>query len=195
MDPAPDLDDPAVWTHLIEAANPASLLIAIGSRMGAELRQRVSEEDIWQETLLKAWNGRRGFTWQDTPSFGRWLLRIAENSIGDQRDYERAGKRDMRRSDALPARTESSSDAGSTGPSFEPWGSTTPSRIVSEKERAEKMRAALEGLPEEVREVVHLRLFEDLMLEEIAERLGLGISAVRHRFRKGSELYRRRLGD
>jgi RNA polymerase sigma-70 factor (ECF subfamily) len=195
MDPAPDLDDPAVWTHLIEAANPASLLIAIESRMGAELRQRLSAEDIWQETLLKAWNGRSGFTWQDTPSFRRWLLRIAENCIGDHRDYERAGKRDMRRNGSLPVQSGSSSDGGSAGPSFEPWGSTTPSRIASQKERAEKMRAALEGLPEDVREVVRLRLFEDLMLEEIAEKLGLGISAVRHRFRKGSELYRRRLGD
>ncbi|MBK9388249.1 MAG: sigma-70 family RNA polymerase sigma factor [Planctomycetes bacterium] len=195
MEPAPNLDDPAVWTHLVEAANPASLLVAIGSRMGAELRARLSEEDIWQEALMKAWSARRSFTWADTPSFRRWLLRIAENCIGDHRDYELAGKRDMRRNGSLALRSGSSSDDGTSGASFEPWGSTTPSRIASEKERAEKMRAALDRLPEELREVVRLRLFEDLLLEEIAVRLDLGISAVRHRFRKGSELYQRLLRD
>jgi RNA polymerase sigma-70 factor (ECF subfamily) len=195
MEPVPNLDDPAVWTHLVEAANPAALMVAIGTRMGSELRARLSEEDIWQEALLKAWSARRSFEWQDTPSFRRWLLRIAENCIGDHRDYELAGKRDMRRNDRLALRSGSSSDDGASAPGFEPWGSTTPSRLASEKERAERMRAALEALPEEHREIVRLRLFEDLLLEEIAERLQIGISAVRHRFRKGSELYRRRLGD
>jgi DNA-directed RNA polymerase specialized sigma24 family protein len=55
------------------------------------------------------------------------------------------------------------------------------------------MRAALAGLPDDVREVVHLRLFEQLAVEAIAQRLGLGVSAVRHRFRKGAELYQQRL--
>ena len=55
------------------------------------------------------------------------------------------------------------------------------------------MSKSLEDLPEEVREVVRLRLFEDQEIAEIAEKLSLGESAVRHRFRKGAELYRERL--
>jgi hypothetical protein len=55
------------------------------------------------------------------------------------------------------------------------------------------MVEALEALPMEVREVVRLRLFDELSLEEIAGQLALGLSAVRHRFRKGAELYRQRL--
>ena len=55
------------------------------------------------------------------------------------------------------------------------------------------MRQALEELPEEFREIVGLRLFEEQCLEEIAARLSLGVEGVRHRFRKGSELYVRRL--
>ena len=40
---------------------------------------------------------------------------------------------------------------------------------------------------------MRLRLFEELSCEEAAERLKLGISAVKHRFRKGGTLYRQRL--
>ncbi len=55
------------------------------------------------------------------------------------------------------------------------------------------MVAALEEVPPELREVVRLRSLEELTVEEVAERLGIGTSAVKHRFRKGSEIYRRRL--
>ena len=55
------------------------------------------------------------------------------------------------------------------------------------------MLAALEGLPDELRGVVRLRLFEQVTLEEIAARLGIGEPAARQRFRKGAALYRKRL--
>ncbi|MEZ6016170.1 MAG: sigma factor-like helix-turn-helix DNA-binding protein [Planctomycetota bacterium] len=61
------------------------------------------------------------------------------------------------------------------------------------RERAEVMRAALESLPEALREVVRLRLFEERAVEEVAAALGLGESAVKHRFLKGLGLYRDRL--
>ena len=80
----------------------------------------------------------------------------------------------------------------SGGPEL-PAGSTTPSRLAAYREQAEVMREALEELPEEYRDIVRLRLFEHCALEEIAVRLGIGASAVRHRFRKGSELYLGRL--
>ena len=52
------------------------------------------------------------------------------------------------------------------------------------------MRDALAALPVDVCEVVRLRLFEQLQIDEIAERLQIGPSAVRHRFRRGAELYK-----
>ena len=55
------------------------------------------------------------------------------------------------------------------------------------------MRGALANLPDDVRDVVRLRLFEQLPVDEIAQRLNLGPAAVRHRFRKGAELYQQRL--
>jgi RNA polymerase sigma-70 factor (ECF subfamily) len=71
--------------------------------------------------------------------------------------------------------------------------STTPSRLVVYREQAAAMQAAMNELPEDVRDVIRLRLVEQLTLETIAQVLGLGVAAVRHRFRKGAELYRTRL--
>jgi RNA polymerase sigma factor (sigma-70 family) len=55
------------------------------------------------------------------------------------------------------------------------------------------MDSALDALPDDLREVVRLRLFEELTLEEIAARLNLGVSGVRHRFRRGGTLYQQAL--
>lgn len=184
---APALDDPLVWSSLVDAVQPASILVAIAGRMG-ELRQRLSPEDIWQEALLRAWQARPTFVWQGPTSFRRWLVCIAENCIEGQRKRERAQKRDAVRTMSL-----CTAGTGVGSPGFEPWASTTPSRLATAGERARAMQQALESLPEEAREVVRLRLFEDLQILEIAARLGLGESAVRHRFRKGVELFHARL--
>ena len=43
------------------------------------------------------------------------------------------------------------------------------------------------------RQVVRLRLFEDLTMREVADRVGIGVSAAAHRFRQGAGAYERRL--
>ena len=103
----------------------------------------------------------------------------------DQRDMATAQKRAQSRTMALVGPGNDSSG----GLDLEPWTSTTPSRMADARERAEAMERSLEELPDDVREIVRLRLFEDLPIEDIAGTLGLGESAVRHRFRKGTELY------
>ncbi len=186
---------PLIWDRLIEAVGPASLLIVIGQRMGAELRRRSSPEDVWQETLLHAWRDRGRCQWQGVPAFRRWLLQVAENRIRDLADHERAARRGAGVRTIAFSSLEPSRGAGSTGGSVfaGPIETTSPSRLASLREEAGRMERALEGLPEELREVVRLRLFEETPIEEIARVLGIGVSAVRHRFRKGCEIYHRRL--
>jgi RNA polymerase sigma factor (sigma-70 family) len=171
--------------------HPDSILVVIGYRLGQELRLQVAPEDILQEALLKAWRSRGEFTWQGTPSFRRWLIRIAERCIEDERDRSRAQKRSAARTTTLARAGTAAS--GSSTPDLDPWTSTTPSRMAETRERAVAMEQSLEALNDDVREVVRLRLFEDLQIDEIAARLGIGESAVRHRFRKGAEEYRDRM--
>lgn len=178
----------------MDATNPASMLVAIRSRMGTELQRSLTPEDVWQETLLKAWQARGSFTWAGAPSFRRWLLTIADHCIADHRDRSHASKRDIAKT--RPLADHGARDASAQAPQHgEPWSSTTPSRLAVASEQARLIAKALEALPDELREVVRLRLFEDLLIDEIAGRLGIGESAVRHRFRRGAELYRSQLRE
>ncbi len=183
-----DLSDSAAWTRLVDAANPASILVVIASRMDAALCQRVDAEDILQETLFKAWEARSEFMWRGVPALRRMLIRIAERVIQDYRDHVHAQKRSMSRTVSLAAPGGESSHSD-----LDPWTTTTPSRVAAERERAKAMMAALDELPDDVREVIRLRLFEELTIEEVSARLGLGESAVRHRFRNGASVYREAL--
>lgn len=186
---APNLGNPLEWDRLIEAAGPASLLITIQSRMSASLRQRLTPEDILQEALLHAWRDRAQFEWRGLRSFRAWLLTIIDNRIRDLAAYAGAQKRAAVAEVAPPRAADTTESntflAGLT--------STTPSRIAIHREQAAAMQAALAELPGDQREVVRLRLFEHLTMEEIADRLKIGLSAARHRFRAGAAEYDARL--
>ena len=105
-------------------------------------------------------------------------------------DHTSASKRgDARVFSALGAGRDGSGDDHYAGPvQF-----TSPGRVAADREVAALMQAALDAVPEEGREVVRLRLFEDLSMEEVAARSGLGVEAVRYRFRHGLDAYRRAL--
>lgn len=185
--------DPAVWQELIEAVAPAAMLVVIRCRMSPALLEHLSEEDIWQETLLAAWREREQFEWRGIRSFKCWLIQVALNQIRGAADRIAADKRGGGHRTLSAPGLEGGSSAGGA-PALDRLGpphSTTPSRILAHREQAEAMRAGLAGLPEELRDVVRLRLFEERKLEEVATELGLGLSAVRHRLRRGVELYER----
>jgi RNA polymerase sigma-70 factor (ECF subfamily) len=107
----------------------------------------------------------------DKGRFLPWLLRIAHNRV---LDYFRAQKQEK-------AINESS--AG-----FDILGSTNfaePSiedNIISEQ-RAEEIRALVDELPEEQREVVKMRYYEGLSFKEIAELTGVSINTALGRMR------------
>ncbi|MEW6250831.1 MAG: RNA polymerase sigma factor [Planctomycetota bacterium] len=181
---------PGDWDRLIETVGPASLLAVIEHRMSPALRQRYAAEDVLQEALLYAWRDRARHEWRGIRSFRNWLLTIIDHRICDLADQAQAEKRG---GNVRFVHFSALSGAGGANPSLLPWSSTTPSRIAVYREQAAAMRAALASLPDDLRDVLRLRLFEQLPVEETARRLNLGLSAVRHRFRRGAELYQRSL--
>lgn len=182
-------DSPEAFDRLIQQVDPAALLVVIRTRMGTDLQRRVAPEDILQETLLCAWRDRDRCEWRGLGAFRAWILSILDNRIRDAAEHENAQKRGGGRS---PLSLSPGSSMGHFGDDL-PFASTTPSRIALYREKAATMQLALESLPDDVREVVRLRVFEQLSLEAIASRLGMGSSAALRRFRKGAELYHRRL--
>ena len=128
-------------------------------------------EDLAQEVLIKVVKVIDEGRYADKGRFLPWLLRIAHNRV---LDYFRAQKQEK-------AINESS--AG-----FDILGSTNfaePSiedNIISEQ-RAEEIRALVEELPEEQREVVRMRYYDGLSFKEIAEQTGVSINTALGRMR------------
>jgi len=184
-------DFPRDWDRLLEALGPASLLVLIHERMGAGLRRTMQPEDVLQEALLHAWRDRVKCEWRGLAQYRSWFLTVIDHRIHDlalgAATLKRGGERGVLREADL-ARDDG---AGREVDFLSCLTSTTPGRVAAFREQAQAMRAALGSLPEDLREVVRLRLFEELTSAEVAERLGLGLSAVKHRFLKGAEIYQR----
>ncbi|MEK6644936.1 MAG: RNA polymerase sigma factor [Planctomycetota bacterium] len=184
-------DSPRAWDELMESVGPASLLVVIESRMSVALKRHTPPEDIWQEAMLHAWRDRAQCEWRGIKSFRSWLLTIIDHRIS----HLAAATATQKRGAAIRVSSYSAmggppggsvvGDSHLTGPIC----STTPSRVAIFQEQAESMRQALANLPGEFAEVVRLRLFEQLTLDEISKRLGIGLSVVRRRFGQGLEQY------
>ncbi len=169
--------------------NPAAMQVVIGSSMSKKLREHCSPEDIWQETLTHAWRDRAQHRWEDPNAFRAWLFEIARNRIremarGLSAEKRGAGERTAKFSELATGSTTSVAAKLALD-------SQTPSRIVSKDERQAMTREAVAALPPELGEIVRMHLLEEQTMEAIAEKLGIGVSAAWHRFRKGSEMLAR----
>ena len=182
-------DDAAAWADLVDALRPASLLVLIERRMSVALRARVAPEDVLQEALLRLWSTRKELEWRGPKPLRAYLLKIIENVVRDLADHHGAKKR----GEGRHASSLSVEPIGGTGRDLPPALSTTPSRIAMRSEMAAAIRLAVESLPDELSSVVRLRLLEELDSDQVARRLGIGVSAVKHRLRKGLVHYRQAL--
>ena len=72
---------------------------------------------------------------------------------------------------------------------------TTPERELSEFEQRRRLQLAIAALPEEQREVVLLRLEQELSLEDIGEITGVGRETVKSRLRYAMDKLRAGLSD
>ncbi len=119
-------------------------------------------QDIWQRVI-----GARA-TWKPDAGFATWLYTIAHHRLGD---HWRSLRHRPRAPDDADERTARLADPD------------TPERVWSEFERRRQLQLALDDLPAEQREVLLLRLEQDMTLEEIATITGVGRETVKSRLR------------
>jgi RNA polymerase sigma factor (sigma-70 family) len=167
------------------------MLVVIASSMSRKLHDHCSPEDIWQETLAHAWRDRAQHRWKDDGAFRAWVFEIARNRIREaarnlSTEKRGAGRPADRFTDLRPT-------PSGTVSHLLPADSVTPSRILRRGERKDAVDKALAELPPELAEIVRLHVVEEMTMEAIAERLGIGLSAAWRRYRKGSEIYARTL--
>jgi RNA polymerase sigma factor (sigma-70 family) len=180
---------PASWGEVVDSIDAANVFVVISSWLSPQARAELSVEDIWQETLWMAWRDRHQHEWQSLSRYRSWLLGIAKNRI---HDMVRALAR-TKRGGAL--RTSRFSDLGGndTVSGILPPRSTTPSRMASNMERARTFERALAALEPALRDMVRLRLFEELSTEAAATQLDIPLSTAKHRLVRGMQAYRAEL--
>ncbi|MBK8980039.1 MAG: sigma-70 family RNA polymerase sigma factor [Planctomycetes bacterium] len=189
--------DASEWSRLIERIDPSVILVVIRSWMGRRLLTDCSAEDIWQDALAMAWRDRRAHDWRGLRAFRAWLLGIVRNRIRDRVDHVGAQKRgsgDRGRSLAAMA-TDVDGRPGAPGSVSDllPPRTTTPSRVASASEQAAILQQALAAVPEDCRDVVRLRLFEELSINDVATQLGIARATAYDRLLRGAQRYQQEL--
>ncbi len=121
-------------------------------------------EDLAQETLAVLWHKAHLFD-PAKSSLATWLFRIARN----------------RRIDA--ARRDRSHLLDANDPMLVPDEPEAPDAVVDARRRDERVRAALEILPQDQLELVRLAFYIGLSHSQIAERSGLPLGTVKSRIR------------
>lgn len=132
----------------------------------------LDHSDIVQETLLHIHQGlRQGpsrFEGHSPPQFLAWIRVIQQRVIQDFQRRGRAQKRDLNRISTNLQFLAASLDSGLDE--------------VQQMERAARLASALESLPTPYRDVVQLRIFDQLSYQEISRLTGRTDAALRVMF-------------
>ena len=137
-------------------------------------------QDITQETFIRAYKALHQF--RGEAQFYTWLYRIAVNTA-------KKTLMEMRRS---PVITESALHTGDDEDETSSHGrelttQETPETVLAAQEIAEAVNAAMEALPEDLRQAVTLREIEGLSYEEISQAMDCPIGTVRSRIFRARE--------
>ncbi|CAM5200079.1 RNA polymerase sigma factor RpoE [Oligella ureolytica] len=151
--------------------------------LGRILHNQSDVEDIAQETFLKAYRALPKF--RNESAFYTWLYRIAVNTA---RNHISSKHNQVFVSDQIESRdgeTFSLLDNLTDG--------ETPETHMHNRELIEALQAALDELPEQLRQAIVLRELEGLSYEEISTAMDCPVGTVRSRIFRAREAISERL--
>jgi RNA polymerase sigma-70 factor (ECF subfamily) len=160
--------DQAAYEQLFERV-AGRLLLYVRLRMGARLRERHDPLDVLQETYAEAHRSFARFRAEGTGSFLRWLHAVADNRLRDLSKAQEARKRRPSRPMAQGSRVMDRVRARHSG----------PATASAKRELQERLLEAMGALPEDEREALLRRHFQEETLDEIAAALGRSEATVR----------------
>ncbi len=134
------------------------------------VKNRELAEDIFQDTFIKVINTLKSGNYKEEGKFLQWVMRIANNL---KIDYYRKTQR-------MPA-YESSGDFDI----FDVIYGTDPSveqKIITEQIYKD-VQELIQYLPEEQREVLQMRIYDDISFKDIASMTGVSINTALGRMR------------
>lgn len=136
------------------------------------LRSATLAEDVAQEVFTRLWRSPERFD-ADRGSLRTFLLRDTHGRAIDAIRAEEARR-------AREERDAERSSAVADSPEYEVW----------EAVRSEKVRAALDSIPERERVAIELAFFGGLSYRDVADRLGDAEGTVKSRIRSGLQRLR-----
>lgn len=176
--------------QILQAYRPYLLEIA-SQEMNEALQAKGGASDLVQETFLEAARDFPRFHGVSSAELCAWLRcllvhRLAKQGRRFRKTRKRRIDRECRLQELLP-------DGAEDFPLFalDP----TPSQNVVDQEQLERLRRAIERLPEDYRRVVQLRYQEGLTFEAVGERMGRTATAARLLWRRALERIKHVIGD
>ena len=148
--------------------------------IGRMVRDAELVEDIAQETFIRAYRALPNF--RGDAQFYTWLYRIAVNSA-------KKALVEIRRDPLIfeSSRASEAEDDETYRPPNDLSSDETPEMLLAAKEVGVVVNAALEQLPEDLRQAITLREIEGLSYEEIAAVMSCPIGTVRSRIFRARE--------
>ena len=165
---------PDALAELYDRYSP--LLLGISRRI---LGGAAEAEEVLQETFLQAWNQASRYD-RARSSVSTWLVLLARS-----RALDRLRQRLSRERTAAAAELEPAP----------PDASGRLDEHVLFRERRQRVRSALDGLPAEQKEVLELAFYQGLSQTEIAERTGTPLGTVKTRSLLAMKKLRKDLRD
>ena len=135
------------------------------------VRNEEQTEDLFQETFVKAIVTIQQGRYTADGKFGAWLTRIAHNLVIDFFRQER--------NENVVSNDETEVDLFNNADLSD---DTIETRMINEQVLLD-VRRLMEYLPENQREVVYMRFYQDLSFKEIAEITGVSINTSLGRMR------------
>jgi RNA polymerase sigma-70 factor (ECF subfamily) len=147
------------------------------ARIGSHLRSRIEPDDVLQQTYALAWESVPQLHWTGSDTFLRWLKGIARHVILRQADSHQREWIYLRE------------DHWSRDPS------PSPLRKLQREERLDRLRKALNDLPDDYREAIVLVRLSGLQIGEAARRMKRTPKSVMHLLARGLKKLRGTFGD
>ncbi len=138
-------------------------------------------EDIAQETFIRAYRALHQF--RGDAQFYTWLYRIAVNTA--KKALVDLKRNPVLSENALRERDDEDNETFSIGNDL--ISDETPETVYAAKEIAETVSAAMQALPQELRQALTLREIDGLSYEEIADVMNCPIGTVRSRIFRARE--------
>jgi RNA polymerase sigma-70 factor, ECF subfamily len=136
---------------------------------------KFDRSDIVQKTLLNAFTARQQFQGKTEAELIAWLKTILIHQIAQATREVTTQKRDIKREQSIEAALDASSMRLGN---FLAAHQSSPSQQAVRQENIRVIADALEGLPENQRQVLILRFWEGMTIQQVADSLGKSTPAI-----------------